>query len=332
MRILFALCCFAIVSSLVISCKKDNTVDINPEPTSSYHFSVPITKTLKLDAVKKAHYNGEGNRYESEKFTSINKEFNYLIGVEKGKEYRIQVYGLYMEYVDLFLLSETETLQTGQQADVGLSSKYIAFTATKNDSLVIQVKAQNESSNDQTFYLSFEEMNSYTISWKGHTWLANGDWEVNKKDQLIFKGYHSGVNKWIKLSDSSFTFYDAELDIEMEHYLEDFVGLANGNDNLNVLRNLPHGTQFKVSHSNEWECWTMNSTGSVARQIGHSSSNFIIGSNSMKAEIRADSLYFYMNNSSVHRMKNYGSGTGKFYITCEDSFEKEIFFNDITFN
>ena len=310
----------------------------NKEPDNNLQSKLTITKNLKLHPVKKAYYDENKNRYESDVFTKEKEEFNYKISVEKGEKYRVLVYGFYMENVDLFLYDKNDIVQTGVQANPEYTAKYFTFIADNTDSLIIQLKATNSNIYSMDFYLCFEQLNAYKLYWKGHTWLCDGDWEVNSNNQLEFKGNKSGFSKWIKLDDTELIDYKVEVDVNIENgFINNFVGIAvtASNEIFNMI-NLPEiCEQFKINNQNSWENWIINvgnGGGGIGRDFGELTGNFNIGSNIIKAEIQPNSLYFYLNNElAVKTFRNFRHKK-QFYFTCEDFDENTIKVNNIEFN
>ena len=325
-------------TALILSaCKKDS--DVQPKT----NINTPVTKTpgkntyknLRLDSIKRAYYNNDGNRYETNMFRTDSTEFNYNIIVEKDKKYRVLLYGIYAENITLELYRNGSVIQTGVQANVGLTAKYFVYTGGAQDTLQIKLKTSDPTLYNQPFFLTFEEINTYTIYWKGHQWLCDGDWEVSTSQQLVFKGYHSGFSKWIKLADSSLTDYSAKISFTSTGTLTNFIGIAaNASDSIFDMINLPAiGSQFKIDQQNNWELWSiaMGNGEGIGRQTGNFTDNIKSGGNTIGCTIDANNNAFFVNNTLISTASKYTGNTNAFYITVEDVIAETQLMDDIRF-
>ncbi len=313
-----------------ISCKKD-TDDTKQTATSNSTY----TKNLKLDNNKRAYYNSDNNRYETNYISSDTSSFNYSINVEPGKKYRILIYGFYMKNVDLDLFDKSDVLiKSGAQANVGNTAKYMVYESSINDTLFINIKSDSTFNN--AFFLSFEEVNTYEIYWKNHSWSCDGDWEVNSQDQLIFKSYHSGFTKWIKLNDSTLHNYTCDISFDANNgTLNNFLGLAvRSSDIIHDMTNLPEvSKQFKLNNHNIWELWHINigTGGGIGRETGYLANYFNTTNNIITSNIHNDSLSFSVNNELAIKAFASPIGHDLFYITSEDFGNDSVVITDIRF-
>lgn len=318
-----------IAGSVFLSCTKENIED---QPPAAGDF----TKYLEIDEIKRAYYDSYQRRYETNEFSIDNSIFKYLITIEAGVKYRVMLYGNYMGSVDLKLLSlNNDTVLIGEQANVGHTAEYFLWDAQKNDTLVIEISANDPSVYNQPYYLSFEEIGTYQLNWKGYNWLCDGDWEVNSDDQLVYFGYKSGFTKWAKLLDQNITSYHVELEFfSKDGFLDNFIGMAvYASDNIFYMINLPEiSTQFKINGINAWELWGINmGNKGIGREIGNFENSFLAGKNILSAFVNVDSLSFLVNQEVAIEGPVNSNFYNGFYITYEDFDSDSTRFTNISF-
>ncbi len=200
----------------------------------------------------------------------------------------------------------------------------------------LTVKSNSNALLGQEFFLTFEEMGTYQITWNGYTWLCDGDWEVNESGYLVVKGYKSGFSKWAQLLDTTLTDFHAEFDFETsEGTLPTFIGMAvNANSEIFDMINLPKiCRQFKISGAQNWELWTINieNGGGIGRDLGFLPSPLVSGVNTLSASCIADSAEWKVNQSVVTK-KETTTGFHGFYLTFEDLERDSVVFRGIRIN
>jgi hypothetical protein len=295
-------------------------------------------KELTLDVVKRAYYNHQNMRYETNTFSADSTTFTYLISVETGKKYRVLIHGLFMEDVELILAKpdSDEPLAAGVQANVGNTAKYFVYEATNTEKLELNIATNDSNLFGQDFYLTFEEMGTYQIAWNGFTWLCDGDWEVNNDGNLVVKGYKSGFSKWAQLLDTTLTDFRAELDFEtMNGSLPFFIGLAlNANTEIFTMINLPSiCRQFKISEQRNWEYWVINmgNGGGIGRDLGYFPQALTSGANTLSVINTTDSSEWKINQTTIVK-KESQTGFHGFFLTFEDTEKDSVAFRGIRFN
>ena len=316
------------VISVMVGCEKE---DVNPHNSQS--------KYLKLDAIKRAYYNSDNMRYETNAFSIDSTKFTYNINVEEGKQYRVYQYGLSMVDVDLFLHSENEdsTLLIGVQANVGYTAKYFVYTANFAGKLQIITASTDNTLYGEPFYLSFEEIGTYKLSWKGYNWLCDGDWTVNSNGDLTIKNYRSGFSKWIRLLDTSLTNYNVDVQFHSPtNSIPHSFGVAIlASNTIFDMINLPDiSRQFFIFGTNNWEIWYINigNSGGIGRDIGTTSNAIALGSNTISANVSNINTTFYVNNTEAVSISNDITENNSFYITNEDLGTDSITITNIRFN
>ncbi len=304
-----------IIFALISSCNKNN------ENTKELQL-------LQLNTLKKAYYNSDNKRYLEKSFTTDSLTYEYNIVLEKGKKYRFLIYGMQMQDVNLSLTNSSSVLVAeGVQADVGLTAKFFKYEPVENDTFMVKISTEDQNLAGKTFFLAIEEINSYEITWLGRTWICDGDWSVDAKDKLTFKGYNSGFSKWMKLKDNNLRNYTSVLVFETETgVLPTFVGLAcNATDSIWDMLNLPEqANEFKITGSNTWEFWWINN--SVGREVG----TFKNDNNNVYSMgiTKSDSVTCFVNDNIACKY-GYNSTTNKgFYIIIEDKNVDEFVFTD----
>ena len=292
----------------------------------------PVEKDLtilQLDQTKKAYYNSQNERYLENSFSSDTSEYFYGVIIEPNKKYRILLYGFYLQDVDFSLNDiDTNLIANGEQADVGLTSKYLIYEATKADTLIISLSSDNNDNFGKTFYLAFEEIGTYELEWQNKTWICDGDWTVDDKDKLIFKGYGSGFSKWIMLKDQNLNQFTAEIEFDaVSTTLETFIGYSfSSSTEIFDMINLPQtGRQFKISGNNNWEFWTINMNKGIGRETGTFANTIQAGTNSIKIK-NLSTISCFVNDSLAYQPSDCNTGFNEFYITIED---KDV--NEFTF-
>ncbi len=313
-----------LLALILFSCKEK----INPNENE------PETKKLKmlfLDPLKKAYYNNQNQRYLQIAFKSDTTEYFYGIVAESGKKYRILIYGTYMESIYLDLSDEdTNFIATGQQADVGLSSKYIVYEPQKTDTVIISVATDNQNNVGIPFYLTVEEIGTYELQWKNRTWICDGDWTVNSDGNLMFKGFNSGFSKWIMLKNSDLKNFTATVEFNSNsETLATFIGIAfNASSEIFDMLNLPaNSCQFKISGTNDWEFWWISMQKSISREIGVFTNDINVGLNNFKIE-NYESIKCHVNDSLCYEPINCNTGFNELFITIEDKNADEFVFTD----
>lgn len=297
-----------------------------------------VDNNLNLHPVKKAYYNPDSNRYETDIFSSNHNEFNYSLETTSGNKYRILVYGVSMSDVKVELRDDQENiLKIGEQANVAYSAKYLVFEAATGINYHIHIEASNPSLFGQNFYLTFEEIGTYFLSWKGKNWLCDGDWEINSNNQLVHIGHNSGFSKWAKIADESYKDCTISLEFDVPNAgLSDFLGIAvNAGDDIFNMINLPSvARQFKIKNLNYWEFQTIDigNNGGIGRNTGYFSQVLNTGSNQLDCNIQSDSLRYKINGAQVYSAFNDLYGVHKVYITVEDIGTDSLFLNNFTIN
>lgn len=318
---------YLVIGILFFGCEKDE--EDNPD-----NMGLNITKFLPIDTVKRAYYDSFQNRYESNTFTADSTVFNYSVNLESGVLYRVLLYGFMMDKVDLTLLDlDSIVYAEGVQANVGYTAQFFTFEGIENDTMVIQVRSEDSYNLNKTFYLSFEEVGTYVLTWKGYNWICDGDWEVNTEGHLVCYGHSSGFSKWAKLTDTTLATYNAELEIFIEDgNLSNFVGMAvEADDDINQMINLPRpAKQFKIRAINAWEMWWINSN-SVGREWGNLNNIYLQGTNYISADVQIDSISTFVNQEMAISIFNNMPEYNGFYITFEDTEKDSCIYTNIDF-
>lgn len=326
MKTLRTIGAIVLVMSLLNGCKKE---DNNP---------ITQTKHLQLDEVKRAYYNSNNMRYETNFFSADSARFTYNINVEEGKKYRVCQYGIYMENVELTLFSKdrNSTLLIGEQANVGFTAKFFVYTSDFTGNLQIITECSNSHIYGQPFYLSFEEIGTYQLSWKGYNWLCDGDWSVNSNGDLTVKNYRSGFSKWARLIDTSLTSYNADLQFNAPSgSIPHGFGLAVlASNTIFEMINLPEESrQFFIYGTNNWEMWFINmgNGGGIGREVGNLNTALVDGSNTFSVNVSDSNVICHVNNEQAISINNNLTETDSFYITNEDLGTDSITITDIRF-
>lgn len=311
---LYSLILFVITTALLISCKKEIET---PQETEK------ITN-ITIDGEKKAHFNKSDQRYETETFDPQNQSFFYSFQPTESITYRILIYGLNMAEIDLRLTKNGQLVDTGAQANVAFTSKFISYQATNEDEVIIEIENLSDDNIGKSFILTVEEIGTYVLSWKGYDWLCDGDWEVNELDQMVFKGNGSGFTKWIRLLEPIDSSYSATTTFSwLDTGDLDFVGMTvEASDEIDLMTNLPNvARQFKTNNE-DWELWSIDlgNNGGINREVDevqHTSDDFIV-THTLSAKIDSSTISFDFNTNNTTTTPGTSSHKDYFYITVEE--------------
>lgn len=311
-----------VIPFLIFSCNKNKLENVE------------IDKEFSLHAVKRAYYDNNDNRYHQDRFTSDKDGFNFSIDVVAGTEYRIRVYGIPMWDVKLQLKNVGgEVLYTGEQADPSFYSKQITFTAGASEELHIQLIYEADFLYDSDYFLSFEEIGTYSLNWKGYEWICDGDWVITDSDELCHAGHKSGFTKWARINDETFATYETTIYFKgPTSDSSNFVGcILNAATEVRDVHNLPSsGNLFKIQDPNKWEFWQINAAGSVSRELGNSDASILGGLNELVCLVNTDSVHVYLNDIWIYSHANQFSESQSFYLSVEDVQTDPTFFTNVT--
>lgn len=328
MRIPIILLC--LISIVISACKKD---DVSPQTTENVN-SVSIDKYLSLHPVKKAYYNDSSNRYEMNQFTSAQTEFNYSLDLTAGNKYRVLLYGFPMSNVNLELRDANENvIEVGEQANVGFTAKFYVFETTNITDYHIHIDASTSTYYNQNFFLTFEEIGTYSLNWKGHNWICDGDWEINGNDQLVHRGHNSGFSKYAKLSDQYYTSAVSTVEFVAGNAgLSSLTGIAvNASDEIFEMINLPAVCRlFRLTGSNSYVFWTINN--GVGNFPGTLSQPMIPGLNQLECSVQSDSIRYSLNGVPELARMNDNFSSHRVYLSVEDTGIDSVIINDFTIN
>lgn len=297
-----------------------------------------VKNHLTLHPVKKAYYNADNNRFEIGVFNANENALNYTMQTTSGNKYRVLMYGIPMSDVTIELHDFLgNIIKVGEQANVGLTAKYFVFDAVANSQYFIHLETTNTALFDQSFYLTFEEVGTYNLSWKGINWQCDGDWEVNSNDQLIHIGHNSGFSKWMKITDQSYI--DCAISMEFNTPitgLPNYLGFSvDSGDELFDMLNLPSvGRQFKITGLNAWNYRVINigNNGGIGNLGGYLSQPLHSGLNLLDCTVHSDSIRYFVNGIQELSVFNDLYGSHRVYLTVEDIGSDTLVINDFVIN
>jgi len=316
---------------LMAACKKD---------TGLQPGDVHIDKNLAVDPLKRAYYNGT-NRFYSFRFVPDTAQRIFSVDLRAGVLYRCYLLGANMETIHLLLAdSDLNILKEGVQANIGHTAKY--FTHNPDGATKSYIIAENRggSSNENIpLILVFEEAATRTLQWAGHTWLADGDWEVLNDSIITHKNYNWGIFRWLRLANQPWQDYQTEIEIRQEGgFQTSLCGMAvKSSGDIFYMLNVPEtGKLFLMSGPNWWEQWHiyMGSGGGIGREFGQLPANLLYGEtawNQIRAEARPDSVYWMVNGNKTFSVLNNTYET-QLYIVTDGSDTNRLYFKNFKIN
>ncbi|MBK8807999.1 MAG: hypothetical protein IPO21_15665 [Bacteroidales bacterium] len=183
-----------IVFSNLSGCSKYDYLE-----TDTFASTIPITE-LTFDNEKKAVYNDSNMRFVEGFFTKDSTILGYKLEFQKDVKYRILVTGINVELFSAKLYNQDSLYKTtAQTVDVGKTrvAIFVDNRKTNNYYLILEYQIPVNQLR-QKYSVIIEELYTKKIVWQDREWICNGDWEINDSNQLVYKGFESLTNKWLR--------------------------------------------------------------------------------------------------------------------------------------
>ncbi|GAB4310566.1 MAG: hypothetical protein Kow00127_00100 [Bacteroidales bacterium] len=316
---------FSILALFIVfvSCDKEKNAE-----------SPGVEKVLRIEPGYKYYTNENNDAYELIVFSPEQLIHQYAVEFQEGKKYHLSVSGGYCGPVYFALLNQAgDLLFTGEQGSIGFDRKYIVWTSTVSETLTIVVQyTENINFHTYEYHLTFEEVNSYPLSWEGLELECSGDWFTGPDGKLGVALHGSSYSKWASIAADDLSHYSFSVDLGFAGGVSDtYSGVAIfASGTIRDMVNLPEQCdEFKIVGPASWEVWFWR--GGVGREWGTTAVNLNMGYDSwnrLAVDNTEDTVKLSVNNEMVYKYRNISLLSTGLLLVADDQKEDTLWFKN----